>query len=64
MRENLKQIFAVIGKRLAVTFKFADIVFLAATGSVGYGIYQIHPPSAFIAIGSLFIILTVYGRFK
>ncbi len=45
-------------------FTFSDCVFCVATGALGYGIFQVHPPSAFIVLGSLFLLLTVYGKFK
>lgn len=64
MRENLKQILSAAGVKLRGWFKFNDVAFLAAAGAVGYGIYQVHPPSAFIAIGGLFLILTTWEKFK
>ena len=30
-----------------------DIIILIAGGALGYGIWQIHPPSAFIVLGAL-----------
>ncbi len=51
-------------RKLNQWLSFSDCVFCAATGALGYGIFQIHPPSAFIILGVLFIVLTTYGRFK
>lgn len=42
----------------------ADIVFLVGLGMLGYGTYQIYPPAAFIAVGTISMILTLYPRLK
>jgi hypothetical protein len=42
--------------------RFNDVVFVAAVGALGYGIALIHPATAFIIIGLLFVILSTWGK--
>lgn len=60
MRANLHKILS----SLFSWFDFQDVVFIAAAGAVGYGVWQYSPAAAFITIGSLFLVLTTFGRFK
>jgi hypothetical protein len=60
MRAGLRAIFAAIEPWFSLT----DAVFLAGIGAVGYGIYQIDPPWAYIVVGGYFVILTTYGRLR
>lgn len=64
MRETLKEIVKAGWQKFSRWFNLSDVIFLAAAGGLGYGIWQIHPPTAWIVLGSLFLILTTYGRFK
>jgi hypothetical protein len=41
-----------------------DIVFILSAAAIGYGIWEIHPSVAFIVVGSLFLLLSLFGRFK
>ncbi len=41
-----------------------DVVFLLASWPVGYGVWEIFQPAAFIVIGGLFLTLSLWGRFR
>ena len=36
-----------------------DVVFVMALALLGYGLYRIHPPVAFITIGTILLAITV-----
>ena len=64
MSTNLRELVGAIGRLLKTSFSLSDCVFFAAAAALGYGLYQIHQPLAYIVLGILFIVLTTYGRFK
>ena len=63
MRENFKQLLTTVGRAIR-WFNFSDLVFVAGAAAVGYGLALIYKPLAFIVVGTFFVILTTYGRFK
>lgn len=38
-----------------------DVVTLLGLGSLGYGLYRVHPPLAFIVVGALVMLFGVWG---
>lgn len=64
MAENLRSMLTRSWRQLRAWFSLNDLVFIAAAGFLGYGIWLIHQPSAYITIGLLFVLLTTWGRFK
>jgi len=36
-----------------------DLVFMLALGLLGYGLYRIHPPLAFITLGTILLVISV-----
>ena len=36
-----------------------DVFFVVALASLGYGLYQIHPPLAFITLGVILLIISI-----
>jgi hypothetical protein len=38
-----------------------DVLLFGGNGLLGYGLYTIYPPAAFIASGSIFVAVAVFG---
>jgi len=58
MREKFKNIPKVLG----AVFGLQDFFVFGGLSAAGYGIYQIHEPSAFIAVGVSVAILGLFWR--
>ena len=42
-------------RRTAELFDLRDLVFFAGLVMIGYGLYQIYPPSMYVVLGGLFV---------
>jgi hypothetical protein len=41
-----------------------DLIFFLSAAAIGYGLWQIFEPAAWIGIGGAFFVLSLLGRFK
>jgi hypothetical protein len=41
-----------------------DVVFILSAAAIGYGVWQLYQYAAFIVVGTLFLALSLFGRFK
>lgn len=42
-------------------FDFGDFMLFGGAGLLGYGLYQVYPPAAFIVTGSIFVAVATLG---
>ena len=42
-------------RRIGELFDLRDVVFFGGLIMLGYGLYQIHPPTMYVVLGGLFI---------
>ena len=42
-------------RRIGELFDLRDMVFVCGLVMLGYGLYQIHPPTMYVVLGGLFI---------
>lgn len=56
---------AVVGgiAKFAALFDFQDVLLFGGSGLLGYGLYQIYPPSAFIVPGAIFVAVATAPMF-
>lgn len=58
--------FAVLGVvsaavAFASLFDFRDLMLFGGSGLLGYGLYSIYPPAAFVVPGAIFVAVSVFG---
>jgi hypothetical protein len=46
---------------VAALFDFRDILLFGGTGLLGYGLYQVYAPAAFIVPGAIFVAVATIG---
>lgn len=47
--------------KIAAAFDLRDAMLFAGCALVGYGLYQVYPPFAFIAPGAIFVAVATFG---
>ena len=51
-------------RKLIQSFTLNDTVFVLAAATVGFGLWLISAPMAFIVMGSLFLLLATWGKLR
>lgn len=48
-------------RAIIAPFDFRDLLLFGGNGLLGYGLYAIYPPAAFIVPGAIFVAIAAFG---